>query len=71
MSIASDGLIFFRINGTDHFGRVDARVNPVDIHVVSLDEAYLSNREDVNGDGRDDFMIIYPIGVWQRLYLLN
>jgi hypothetical protein len=71
VSIGADGLIFVRINGTEHFGCVDARVNPVEINQVLLDVAYLFNREDVNGDGRDDYQIIYPSGVWQRLYLLN
>ncbi len=71
VSIANDGLIFVRLNGTDFFGRVDARVNPVDIQQLIRDEAYLFDRKDVNGDGRDDYQIIYPAGVWQRLYLLN
>ncbi len=59
VSIGADGLIFARINSTEHFGCVDSRVNPVEINQVLLDVAYLFNREDVNGDGRDDYIINY------------
>lgn len=71
VSMNINGEVYVRLDGVDYNGRMGAKVNLVDKNQPLLDETYLINMNDTNGDGKDDFKVVYPNGEWQMLYLLE
>ncbi len=71
VSISVDGEIFVRLDGTDYFGRMDAKVNPVETSQALLSKTVLIDMGDINGDGHVDYKVVFPNGESQILYLLR
>ncbi len=68
VSLASDGTIQTTLQGTKYRGRMGYTVFPSD--GTQSDATEMIPQGDKNGDGLVDFMVIYPDGQSQLLYLL-